>query len=428
MEQVTEKISCPNCGEDINVNDILYRKLDDELKQKYNDQLAKDRRALVDREENIERERVDLERQKIEQDKNIKEAIRIGIQQQESQLKTGWKKEIQEKIQEEQGGRIAALEKELDHKTVQVKELNISKAEVAKLKRERDELEEKMELELQQKISETLREEKEKIQKNEAERSRLVVSERDQVINQLREQVHEMQRKAEQGSTQLQGEVQELAIEEWLSAQFPLDTISEIKKGERGADCLHIVHTRTRQNCGKIYYESKRTKSFQPSWIEKFRQDIRDKNASIGVLVTEAMPKGVDHCALIEGVWVCPFEEFKWLCAVLRESVIQVSAVVSAQENRGDKMGMLYDFLTGREFQRQVEAIVEGFVHMKSDLEREKRSIQGSWSKREKQIEKVLLNTSAMYNSIKGIAGNAIRPVSLLELPPEDGELAEIAH
>ena len=219
---------------------------------------------------------------------------------------------------------------------------------------------------------------------------------------------------------QTQGEVQELGIEEWLSSKFPLDTIQEIKKGARGADCLQIVHTRMRQNCGTIYYESKRTKAFQPTWIEKFKTDIREKNANIGVLVTEVLPADMDRLGLKDGVWVCSFEEFKGLCAVLRQSIIEISSAIVTQDNKGDKMGMLYDFLTSNEFKLQIEAIVEGFTQMKSDLEAEQRSMRGIWKKREKQIDKVLLNTTGMYGSIKGIAGSAIQSVPLLELPLDD--------
>jgi hypothetical protein len=220
----------------------------------------------------------------------------------------------------------------------------------------------------------------------------------------------------------MQGEVQELAIEEWLSNHFPLDTIEEIKKGARGGDCIQIVNTRTRQNCGKIYYESKRTKDFQPSWIEKFKADMRDKGADIGVLVTEAMPSDFDRMGMKDGVWICTYEEFKALCAVLRETIIKLSSAISSQENKGDKMSMLYDFLTSNEFRMQIEAIVEGFSAMKTALESEKRSMQRIWKEREKQIDKVVTNTIDMYGSIKGIAGNAIQSVKALELP-EDGEL-----
>jgi hypothetical protein len=226
-----------------------------------------------------------------------------------------------------------------------------------------------------------------------------------------------MKRKQEQGSMQLQGEVQELAIEEYLMAQFPLDTIDEIKKGARGGDCVQIVNTRTKQNCGTIYYESKRTKDFQPSWIEKFKTDIRIKGANIGVLVTDVYPSDMQRMGLKEGIWICSYEEFKGLCKVLRESIVQLDSALATQENKGDKMSLLYDFLTSNTFRMQIEAIVEGFSQMQSDLDSEKRAMQRIWKTREKQIEKVITNTIDMYGSIKGIAGNAIGEIKALELP-----------
>ena len=195
--------------------------------------------------------------------------------------------------------------------------------------------------------------------------------------------------------------------------------IEEIKKGAQGADCVQIVNTQTRQRCGMIYYESKRTKRFQPAWIEKFKTDIRERNADIGVLVTEAMPDDMDRVGQRDGVWICSFAEFKGLCVVLRESIIHLSQAIATQENKGDKMGMLYDFLTGNEFRLQIEAIVEGFTQLQIDLDAEKRAMQGIWKKREKQIDKVLLNTNHMYQSVRGIAGSAIQPVAQLELPDD---------
>jgi hypothetical protein len=135
------------------------------------------------------------------------------------------------------------------------------------------------------------------------------------------------------------------------------------------------------------------------------------------------MPADMDRMGLKEGIWICSFDEFKALCEVLRESVIQISGAIATQENKGEKMGMLYDFLTSNEFRLQIEAIVEGFTQMKTDLEKEQRAMASMWKKREKQIDKVLLNTTYMYGSIKGIAGNAVQTVSLLELPvDENGE------
>ncbi len=412
MTVETQKIQCPNCATDIDVSAVLSQQLEAELKQQYQQQSEKFQKL----QQQIEADKQTLQQQQDNYKKNLDEAV-------QQQLKTEQKKleiQIKSRLESEQAEQIKAMQQELQEKSEQVKALNKSKAEIERLKRENAEQKEKIELELQQKLTEQLNQQKEQIQKTEQQKVAMQMSEREKVIQQLKEQLTEAQRKAEQGSMQLQGEVQELAIEDWLAAQFPLDTIEEIKKGQRGADCLQTVNTNGQQAIGSIYYESKRTKAFQSGWIEKFKIDIQEKNANIGVLVTEAMPSDMPRMGLKDGIWVCSFEDFKGLCLVLRESVIQVGQALASQENKGEKMTMLYDFLTSNEFRLQIEAIVEGFTQMKTDLESEQRAMQKLWKKREKQIDKVLLNTTYMYGSIKGIAGNAVESVALLELNSEE--------
>ncbi|MBD3861938.1 DUF2130 domain-containing protein [Olleya marilimosa] len=410
------QIKCPNCGTSIDVQDILAHQLEEEIKQKYQSQIAAEKKRYESQQEQLKQEKLDFEQKKKRENVLFQERL-------ENQLKED-KKEIEAKLKlklkEEQSDQFAALQKELNEKSEQVKELNRSKAEIEKLKREKSELKEAAEAEAQKKLNEILIAEKEKIKKSEEDKNELRFKEMQKQLEDQKKLTEEMKRKQEQGSMQLQGEVQELAIEEWLAAQFPLDTIEEIKKGARGGDCIQIVHTRTEQNCGTIYYESKRTKDFQPSWIEKFKADIRDRGANIGVLVTEVMPSDMDRMGLKDGIWICNYDEFKGLCAVLREGILQVNNAIITQENKGDKMDLLYDYLTSNTFRMQIEAIVEGFTQMKSDLESEKRSMQRIWKQREKQIEKVVTNTIDMYGSIKGIAGNAIQSVKALELPGFD--------
>jgi hypothetical protein len=413
------QIKCPNCGTSIDVQDILAHQLEEEIKQRYQSQLAVEQKKVAEQEEKLKSDKEAFELKKKQENELFQERL-------EKQLKED-RKSIEEKVKakltEEQSEHFQALQKELNEKSEQIKELNRTKAEIETLKREKSELKESIEAEAQKKLNELLGQEKEKIRKVVEDNNELKFKELQKQLEDQKKLTEEMKRKQDQGSMQLQGEVQELAIEEWLMAQFPLDTIEEIKKGARGGDCIHIINTRTLQNCGKIYYESKRTKDFQSGWIEKFKADMREKGADVGVLVTEAMPAGFDRLGIINGVWVCSYEEFKGLCAVLRESVIQLSTAITSQENKGDKMHMLYDFLTSTTFRMQVEAIVEGFSSMKTALESEKRSMQRIWKEREKQIDKVVTNTIDMYGSIKGIAGNAVQSVKALELP--EGELSE---
>lgn len=417
MKEQTQ-IKCPNCGTTIDVQDILAHQLEDEIQQKYQGKLAEAQKLAESEKAKLAQEKADFETKKKQENELFQERL-------DKQLKSDrlvMEEKLKNKLLEEQSEQFKALQKELNEKSEQVKELNRSKAQIEQLKREKSELKEAAEAEAQKKMNEMLLAERGKIRRAEEERNELKFKELQKQLEDQKKLTEEMKRKQEQGSMQMQGEVQELAIEEWLSVQFPLDSIEEVKKGARGGDCIQVVNTRSIQNCGKIYYESKRTKEFQPAWIEKFKADMRDKGADVGILVTEAMPAEMDRMGIRDGVWVCSFSEFKGLCAVIRESVVQLKMVVSSQENRGDKMHMLYDFLTSNTFKMQIEAIVEGFSQMKEDLESEKRSMQRIWKQREKQIDKVVTNTVDMYGSIKGIAGKAIQSVKALELPGADEE------
>lgn len=412
----TTQIKCPNCGSSVDVQDILSHQLEEEIRQKYQAQLATEKKRFEQQQEKLAEEREAFERKKKQENELFQERLERQLREEKRSLE----EKLKRKLSEEQSEQFEALQKELNQKSEQIRELNRTKAEIETLKREKAELKEAVEAEAQKKLNQALSEEKEKIKRSEEERNELRIRELQKQLDDQKKLTEEMKRKQEQGSMQLQGEVQELAIEEWLAAQFPLDAIEEVKKGARGADCIQVVNTHTRQACGRIYYESKRTKDFQPGWIEKFKADMREKGADIGVLVTNAMPANQERMGIREGIWICSYEEFKGLCAVLRESVIQLSLAIASQENRGDKMHMLYDFLTSNTFRMQVEAIVEGFASMKNALESEKRSMQRIWKEREKQIEKVITNTVDMYGSIKGIAGSAIQPVKALELPEGD--------
>ncbi|WP_456485709.1 DUF2130 domain-containing protein [Hydrogenimonas sp.] len=410
-------ITCPNCGTEIDISQSLYVKLEQQAKAKLQKEVAEHRAKYKEAMEAIKAKEEAIKAQEEHFAKELEKATEERV---EAQLKTERKtleEALKKKIEQEQSERIEMLNKELAKKSEQVKELNRAQAQIEQLKRSIDEVEEKARLDAEKRLSEQLRIERDKIKKSLTEQSEMKLKEKENQLEQLKHQLEEAKRKAEQGSQQMQGEVQELAIEEWLTAHFPFDTIEEIKKGARGADCLQIVNTREMQNCGTIYYESKRTKDFQKSWIEKFKADIREKGADIGVLVTEALPKDLERMGMVDGVWICTYEEFKALSFVLREQVVRLAHAINSQENRSDKMGLLYSYLTSNEFRMQIEAIVEGFTQMQNDLDAEKRAMARIWKQREKQISKVLESTTALYGSIRGIAGNAIGHVKALELP-----------
>ncbi|MEJ8611472.1 DUF2130 domain-containing protein [Helicobacter pylori] len=428
QENQTIPFICPKCQEPINVNEALYKQIEQEnqsrflAQQKAFEKEVNEKRAqyqshfkmLEQKEEALkERER----EQKAQFDDAVKQASALALQDERAKIIEEARKNA---FLEQQKG-LELLQKELEEKSKQVQQLHQKEAEIERLKRENNEAESRLKAENEKKLNEKLEMEREKIEKALHEKNELKFKQQEEQLEMLRNELKNAQRKAELSSQQLQGEVQELAIEEFLKQKFPLDCIEEIKKGQRGGDCIQVVHTREFQNCGKIYYESKRTKEFQKAWVEKLKSDMREIGADVGVIVSEALPKEMERMGLFEGVWVCSFEEFKGLSAVLREGVIQVGLAKKSQENKGDKVNLLYHYLTSSEFSMQVNAIIEGFEQLRADLESEKRAMNRIWKSREKQMEKVFDGTINMYGSIKGIVGNAIGQVKALELE-YDGE------
>ena len=234
-------------------------------------------------------------------------------------------------------------------------------------------------------------------------------------LDEQKKLAEEMKRRAEQGSMQRQGEVQELLLEEILKENFPFDLIEEVGKGVEGADCIQVVRNSSGKECGKIIYESKRTKTWNNNWLEKLKTDKRSRGADIAILVTQVFPKDMERFGEREGIWLCNFTEVNSVAHLIRNGIIQVYEIQKSGENKGDKMQLLYNYLTGNEFRGQVEAIVEGFMAMKQSIMKERIQMEKMWKEREKQLEKVLLSTSGMYGSVKGIAGASVGDIPLLD-------------
>ncbi|MGL2500119.1 DUF2130 domain-containing protein [Helicobacter pylori] len=432
QENQTRPFICPKCQEPINVNEALYKQIEQENQNKFlaqqkafekevNEKRAQYQSYFKNLEQKEEALKERAKEQKAKFDEAVKQASALALQDEKAKIIEEARKNA---FLEQQKG-LELLQKELDEKSKQVQELHQKEAEIERLKRENNEAESRLKAENEKKLNEKLDLEREKIEKVLHEKNELKFKQQEEQLEMLRNELKNAQRKAELSSQQLQGEVQELAIEEFLKQKFPLDCIEEIKKGQRGGDCIQVVHTREFQNCGKIYYESKRTKEFQKAWVEKLKSDMREIGADVGVIVSEVLPKEMERMGLFEGVWVCSFEEFKGLSAVLREGVIQVSLAKKSQENKGDKVNLLYHYLTSSEFSMQVNAIIEGFEQLRADLESEKRAMARIWKSREKQIDKVFEGTINMYGSIKGIAGNAIGQVKALELGYDEEDLED---
>lgn len=386
-------ITCPNCHHEFEATDAFRDEVQKELNQKAKEWQNKREEEFKKKEEAFQKQ---LEESLSKQKLNLEESIRKSIA---GDFETKLKLLTESNLQNEE-----------KLKAARAKELEYLKKE-QELKNKEAELE----IQLQKKLGEERANLTEQIKKQEQERTSLAIKEYEKKLEDQKKLIEEMQRKAEQGSMQLQGEVQELALEELLKSNFPFDEIEEVGKGIRGADCIQHVRNSAAQVCGKIIYESKRTKAFTAEWIDKLKADMRATQADIAVIVTEALPKDMDHFGMKDGVWICRFSDIKALAYLLRDSLIRVHTALISQENKGDKMQLLYNYLTGNEFKQQIEAIVEGFVALKDGITREKIQMEKIWKEREKQLEKVLLNTTRFYGSVKGIAGSAMGDIKLLE-------------
>lgn len=400
-------VKCPNCQHEFPIGNALAQEIESEIRGKYLKKYSEEKQKMDAEKLRLEKEGELLKQQAENQEKVVADKVRLARQQLEQ--------EAIKKAAAEMQVQMDLLNRELNEKSQKLKESQLKELELMQKEKQVKEREETLKLELERQLLEKQREIEERAKKMEAERSDLKIKELEKKLADQVEQLEVMRRKAEQGSMQLQGEVMELALEELLRGTYPFDLVEEVAKGVKGADCIHHVRNHLAQPCGKIIYESKRTKAFANDWIEKLKADMRSQQADLAILVTEVLPRDMDSFGFKEGIWICRFSEVKALSFVLRDSLIKINTAVVSQENKGDKMQMLYDYLTGNEFHQNIAAVVEGFVALRKGIITEKIAMEKIWKEREKQLDKVLANTVQFHGSIRGIAGNAVGEIKLLE-------------
>jgi len=315
---------------------------------------------------------------------------------------------IEKNIQQENKLKFDALQEELNTKSNKIQNLISLEAELEKSKRDMDEALVKAKVEANKTYQSKLKIELNIYKSSVDDEKNLEIRELKKMLEDQKKLTNQQKMKLEQGSMQLQGEVQEDAIEEWLKITFPLDSIEEIKKGSNGADCLQIVNSRKIENCGTIYYESKRTKVFQNSWISKFKKDMQEKGADIGVIVSKTLPKSMDRMGIYDGVYVCTFKEFLGLSIVLRNVILDYNKLKITQENKGDKKVMLYDYVTSNEIYSVIQNLAEAFNRMNENLEKEKKQAVSSFEKRRGLLDIIKNNIFSMSGRFSGIAGSSI--------------------
>ena len=416
---MASEIKCPNCGHEFEPNEAIREEVEKELRSKV----------------------VEWQKRKDDEFKLRETQLQQQIQQKDEEIKHKLEEEKQRLQKDLQASITKTISSDFENKIRLLQESDAEKEEKLKLARQKEMAflqkeqqlsikEAELDLQIQRQLLHEREKLKEQLQKEEQEKMSLKDEEHKLRVRELEKQLEdqkklaeEMRRKSEQGSMQLQGEVQELLLEEILQSTFPIDTIEEVGKGVRGADCIQVVRNRFGAESGKIIYESKRTKDFSNDWIEKLKTDMRNLGADVAVIVTQAFPKDMERFGEKDGVYICSFAEVKSVATLLRNAIIKIADSKKAQENKGDKMVMLYDYLTGNEFSEQWKAIREGFMSMKLSIQKERDTMERLWKMREKQLEKVLLNAAHIRGSVEGIAGADAVNLHLLE--EDDSNLIE---
>ncbi len=411
-------IKCPGCG----LEYPLEEALNDELKENIEKEKQALRKQMIDfkksKEEELSKKDEEFRKMQIHQEQVFQAKMETELKKQNLQLEESIRKSMSADYENQlKMLQQSASDNEEKLKLARKRELEFLQKEKALIEKEAE-----IELKMQRQLMGEREKMKEQLAKEEAEKMvlkeqefQLRTRELEKQIEDQKKLVDEMKRKAEQGSMQLQGEVQELLLEEMLQNTFPFDIVSEVGKGVRGADCIQTVRNSFGNEAGKIIYESKRTKDFSVDWIEKLKTDMRNLGADVAVIVTQAFPKDMDRFGEKDGVYICSFSEVRSVALLLRNGLLKVADVRKSGENKGDKMVMLYDYLTGHEFGEQWKAIREGFMSMKLSIQKERDAMERLWKAREKQLEKVLLNAAHIRGSVEGIAGADSVNLNLLD-------------
>lgn len=408
-------ITCPNCKTEIKLTESLAAPLIESTRRDFEKRLALKDSDIAKKEAELHEREEAVSKAKQAIDDQIAEKLQVErakiVTEESKKAKLAQQSELDQKARE-----LAELQEVLDQRNVKLAEAQQAQADLIRKQRELDDAKRELELTVEKRVQDGLLATREQAKKEAEESLKFKVMEKEQTIASMQTQIEELKRRAEQGSQQLQGEVQELELEALLIAKFPRDTIEPVPKGEYGGDALQRVIGPLSQVCGTILWESKRTKNWSDGWLVKLRDDQRTAKADIAIIVSQILPKGVESFDLVDGIWVTNTKSVFSLAVALRHSLIELASARQALEGQQTKTEMVYQYLTGPRFRHRVQAIVEAFSSMQEDLDKEKKAITKQWAKREEQIARVMQATVGMYGDLQAIAGKSLQEIEGLEL------------
>lgn len=409
-------ITCPSCKADIKLTESLAAPLIEATKNEFEAKIAAKESDVAKREADLRAQQKVIEAARESIDEQVAERVkaeRASISESEAKkAKLAIAADFDAKVKE-----MADLQAILEQKEAKLKIAQEAQADLMRKERELADEKRELEITIETRVNKSVDAVRQKAKAEAEESMGMRVAEKEKTISDMQKQIEDLKRKAEQGSQQLQGEVLELALESMLRAKFPLDVIEPVGKGEFGGDVLHRVVNSVGQSCGAILWEFKRTKNWSDGWLTKLRGDQRTAKAELAIIVSNALPKGIETFDLVDGVWVTEPRYILPLVVTLRQSLMEVSNARTARDGQETKMELVYDYLTGPRFRHRVEAVMEKFNSLQDDLNRERKFMMKQWSKREMEIQGVIESTVGMVGDLQGIAGSAIQHIEGVDLP-----------
>ena len=407
-------IICPNCKSEIKLTESLAAPLIEATRRKYEEKIAQKDAEVTKREAALREQKAALERAKEAIDEQVEAKVKSERQritaEEAKKARLAMTMDLDQKAKE-----LTELQEVLKERNTKLAEAQKAQAALIRKQRELDDAKREMDLTIEKRVQESLGKVRDQAKRDAEEGLKLKVVEKEQTIAAMQRQIEDLKRKAEQGSQQLQGEAQELHLEQTLQARFPLDAVEPVPKGEFGGDILQRITGPTGQRAGTILWESKRTKNWSDGWLPKLRGDQRAAKAEVAVIVSAALPNDVDSFDLIDDVWVTDPRFAIPVAIALRQSLIELAAARQAGEGQQTKMELVYQYLTGPRFRHRVQAIVEKFTDMQQDLDKERKIMTRLWAKRAGQIHGVIESTAGMYGDLQGIAGRTLQEIEGLD-------------
>lgn len=403
-----QTITCPKCGEKIPLTDALTGDIKARLQADLEKGVAEKEKQL-----NLKEKALQVSQ------KNIDEEVTKKLEAERAEIFATAKEEAGKKLELE----ISDLKKANEDKESQLENMRDQELKLRQKTRDLEAKEKNIDLEFERKLDEASKRISEQAKQEADETSKMKLAEKEKQMEQLRKALEEANKKAEQGSMQVQGDAQETDLKLALQSAFTTDTIEDVPTGIKGADLIQTVFSSMAQKQGVILWESKNTKAWKAEWIKKLKDDQVITKADVVIIATQVLPDGIDTFGFRDGVWITAYKYALPLVATLRYQLSEMNRVKQSFVGKDAKMELLYNYLGGAEFKNRIETIVLAFVSLKNGLDTEKRAMEKIWSKREKEIERVIKNTTGFHGDLEGIMGASVLPsIEALELPSGDSE------